>query len=138
MPRSASCACGQLTINVSGDPGFVVACNCLNCQSRTGSVFGVSAYFEDGQVESVVGESTLFERVAESGNVTKRHFCPNCGGTVYWQAGSLPNKTGIGVGGFRDPDFPEPKAVVWTSSKHDWVSYPPQWLSSETQEFERP
>ncbi|RLA03594.1 MAG: aldehyde-activating protein [Gammaproteobacteria bacterium] len=137
MQRSASCSCGQLTINVSGEPGFVVACNCLKCQKRTGSVFGVSAYFEDTQVDSVTGNATLFEKVSDSGNLSKRHFCPECGTTVYWQGASLPDKTGIAVGCFSDPNFPEPEMVVWTSSKHGWVTYPDAWLSSDTQEFDR-
>ncbi|RLA14298.1 MAG: aldehyde-activating protein, partial [Gammaproteobacteria bacterium] len=41
--------------------------------------------------------------------------------TVYWQGASLPDKTGIAVGCFSDPNFPEPEMVVWTSSKHGWV-----------------
>lgn len=137
MQRNATCSCGQLTIAVTGDPSFVVACNCLKCQSRTGSVFGVSAYFEDAQVASINGQSTQFDKISDSGNLSKRHFCPQCGSTVYWQAGSLPDKTGIAVGCFGDPNFPAPKAVVWTSSKHDWVAFPEGWLSSDTQDFER-
>jgi hypothetical protein len=137
VQRTANCSCGQLSIAVTGDPGFVVACNCLKCQSRTGSVFGVSAYFDDAQVESINGQSTQFDKISDSGNLSKRYFCPQCGSTVYWQAGSLLDKTGIAVGCFGDPNFPEPKVVVWTSSKHDWVTYPEGWLSSDTQEFER-
>jgi hypothetical protein len=43
--RLASCSCGQLTAEVSGEPVRVSICHCLACQRRTGSVFGEQARF---------------------------------------------------------------------------------------------
>ena len=37
--RTASCSCGQLSIEVDGAPLGVGICHCLACQRRTGSVF---------------------------------------------------------------------------------------------------
>jgi len=37
--RTASCSCGQLRIQVEGEPRGVGICHCLACQQRTGSVF---------------------------------------------------------------------------------------------------
>lgn len=135
MERKASCSCKQLKIVVRGDPRLVATCNCLECQSKTGSVFGVSSYFDDEQVLETVGESRVFETSNDIGRKIRRHFCPNCGTTVYWKAEIFSDKTGIAVGCFSDPNFPEPTATVWTSSKHSWVNYPKHWSSSETQEL---
>ncbi|MDB5537376.1 MAG: hypothetical protein JWQ65_2251, partial [Devosia sp.] len=33
--RTASCSCGQLSIEVEGEPGGVGVCHCLACQRRT-------------------------------------------------------------------------------------------------------
>src|SRR5688500_731246 len=43
--RIASCSCGQLRIQVEGEPRGVGICNCLACQRRTGSVFAALAGF---------------------------------------------------------------------------------------------
>jgi hypothetical protein len=46
MPsRTASCSCGQLHIQVEGEPRGVGLCHCLACQQRTGSVFATLASF---------------------------------------------------------------------------------------------
>lgn len=36
MARTASCSCGQLRIQVEGEPRGVGICHCLACQQRTG------------------------------------------------------------------------------------------------------
>ena len=133
--KTARCSCGQLSITVNGDPEFVAACNCLQCQRRTGSVFGVSAYFKDDQIIAVAGDSVIFKTTSDAGRKVKRNFCPDCGSTVFWKAEALEDKTGIAVGCFNDPNFPPPHVTVWTSSRHAWVKFPEVWPSSETQEF---
>ena len=46
MPsRTASCCCGQLRIEVQGEPLGNGVCHCLACQRRTGSVFATLAGF---------------------------------------------------------------------------------------------
>jgi hypothetical protein len=45
MMRTASCTCGQLRIDVEGEPRGVGICHCLACQQRTGSVFAALASF---------------------------------------------------------------------------------------------
>ena len=41
--REAACHCGQLRLEVTGDPFAVSICHCLACQRRTGSAFGMQA-----------------------------------------------------------------------------------------------
>lgn len=46
MPtRVAPCVCGQLTASSSGDSALVSLCHCLVCQRRTGSTYGIAAFF---------------------------------------------------------------------------------------------
>ena len=133
--RQANCSCGQLKIIVSGNPKSVIACNCQKCQKRTGSILGVSSYFNQDQVVTITGESKVFKRQSDSGNESESHFCPACGTTVYWYAQLFPHRIGIAVGCFQDSNFPEPQAVVWTKTKHHWLSYPEHIPSSPTQKF---
>jgi hypothetical protein len=136
MKREAKCSCGQLCIRVVGDPKIVAACSCLSCQRRTGSVFGVSSYFDNEQVAEISGESNSFRRTTESGRWGERYFCPGCGTTVYWKSELFPSYTGIPVGAFADPEFPEPFLSVWNQSKHAWVVFPEHWVSSDTQDID--
>lgn len=136
MLREATCSCGQLKIKVKDDPFLVASCNCLLCQKRTGSVFGISSYFNNEQVIEISGESKSFSSKGDSGLFVNRKFCPNCGSTVFWDAGFLPGHTGVAVGSFADPNFPEPAFNAWTKSKHKWLTFPEHWASSETQDFE--
>lgn len=135
MERTASCACGQLSIKVSGNPRIVATCSCTQCQKRTGSVFGVSSYFRDSQVLEISGESVKASRKADSGLDISGNFCPKCGSTVFWKGDFIKGHTGVAVGCFADPDFPEPTASVWNATRHPWVTFPDDWASAENQEL---
>lgn len=135
MSRTATCACGQLSITLQGDPDFVLTCSCLKCQRRTGSVFGVSAYFNDANIIEQQGQSQPYRLTSESGGKTERHFCPTCGTTVHWTSDFMSTHTGIPVGAFSDPTFPEPSMAAWNQSKHPWVTFPEYWRCSDTQKF---
>lgn len=119
---TARCACGALQASVEGDP-IVVACNCTECQRRTGSVFGVTAYFPRTQVK-VSGPSKLFIRGTDSGRKLANRFCPNCGTTVILEPENRPDDLGVTVGCFADPAFPKPARVVWARHKHHWIQFP--------------
>lgn len=137
MNRKAKCSCGEIQIELAGDPKMVVACNCLNCQKRTGSVFGVGAYFGNDQIVSKVGDPKLFVDTSDEGRKLNRSFCSNCGTTVHWEAEFMPNTVGVAVGCFEDPNFPEPVAAAWNRSKHKWVNFPENWPKSDTQGFKK-
>lgn len=54
--REAACQCGRLVIRCSGEPAAVSLCHCLDCQRRTGSVFGVGAFFAREQILALFEE----------------------------------------------------------------------------------
>lgn len=124
LTRLASCSCGQLTAECSGDPVRISICHCLACQRRTGSVFGQQARFPRENV-TVTGASTQFSRIGDEGPGATFHFCPRCGSTVYYEAVALPGYLGIPVGAFADPQFPAPTISVYESRMHPWVCPPP-------------
>ena len=86
----ATCGCGGLRVTTAGDPDLVVACSCIACQRRTGSPFGVGAYFRKEAV-SAEGEAGTYTRVADSGLTVSINFCPACGTSVYWFAELRPD-----------------------------------------------
>jgi len=122
--RIAQCSCGQLSVTVEGEPQLVVMCNCEQCQRRTGSVFGVGAYYARDDVKEITGKQTAYRRSSDSGRSAEAHFCPVCGTSVYWQLELFPDRYGIAVGCFAEPTFPQPTLAVWSATKHAWVRTP--------------
>ena len=121
MAREAHCCCGQLRLTCEGEPVRIAICHCIECQRRTGSVFGTAARFPRAQVTKIEGRSSTFERVADSGNLLTFHFCPDCGTTVYWELARSPDVIAVAVGTFADPAFPAPRHSVYERWHHDWV-----------------
>ena len=121
MPRTAHCSCGALRLETSGEPDHVMACHCQACQRRTGSAFGLGAYFRKDSVR-VEGASTVFVRPAPEGRVLRNHFCPTCGTTLFWAADRLPDHIGIAVGGFDAAKAFRPTISIWEGAGHDWAT----------------
>src|SRR5579871_3023191 len=105
--RVASCSCGQLQAQVSGEPLRVSVCHCLACQRRTGSVFSAQARFPREAV-TVVGTSAEYVRVGDEGTRSTFRFCPRCGATVYYTLQGIAETVAIPVGAFAEPAFPKP------------------------------
>jgi hypothetical protein len=98
----ASCSCGNLQVVCEGEPVSISMCHCLECQRRTGAVFGNQAWFGRQQVISIAGDSTQFVRVADTGRSVAFRFCPTCGSTVYWEAEGFPGHIAVAVGAFAE------------------------------------
>ncbi|RHW19417.1 aldehyde-activating protein [Sphingomonas gilva] len=121
MTRHASCRCGQLTAACEGEPVRISVCHCLACQRRSGSPFAEQARFPADKVQ-VAGKSKQWVRAADSGRAVIYHFCPDCGSTVWYQGGPMPEAIAVPVGAFADPNFPPPRFSVWEERKHPWVA----------------
>jgi hypothetical protein len=123
--RAAACHCGQLHLEVAGDPFAVSICHCLACQRRTGSAFGMQAGFKVGQVQ-VVGRYQDFARISDESDRKEHvfHFCPDCGSQVFYTEPSEPDLIVVSVGAFADPSFPPPTESGYDSRRHQWVGLP--------------
>ncbi|WP_295639808.1 GFA family protein [Novosphingobium sp.] len=119
----AQCQCGLLSAEVSASSGAISACHCFDCQRRSGSPFGVIAYFEAGQV-ALDGEATTYTRLTDSGATFTTGFCATCGSTVWARADKHPSMIGVPVGAFADWSFPPPMRSVFEASRHSWVEMP--------------
>jgi hypothetical protein len=118
--RIATCACGQLRVTCQGDPAKVSLCHCLDCQKRTGSTYGIAAFFPRNDV-TANGAFRTYRRPADSGFAVNFHFCPDCGSTVFWEPERRPDAIAVAVGSFADPAFPAPSQSVYNERRHAWV-----------------
>jgi len=123
--REASCHCGQLRLEVEGEPFAVSICNCLACQRRTGSAFGMQAGFKAGQVQ-VDGRFNDYSRISDEADRKEHifHFCPDCGSQVFYTEPTEPDLIVVSVGSFADPSFPRPTESGYDHRRHPWIRLP--------------
>ena len=124
VTREASCACGQLAITMTGEPMLVSACCCTRCQRRTGSFFGVTAYFQTHQLAGHRGAASTFRR--PDGAATF-HYCATCGSSIWWVPDveeSEPDLMGVAGGAFADSVLPGPHRMTFTATGHPFVTSP--------------
>lgn len=119
--RVATCRCGRLKAECTGDPVRVSVCHCLECQKRTGSAFAAQARWPDAQVR-LTGEFKEWSRTGDSGGRATYRFCSNCGSTVAYVVSGMPGVIAIPMGAFADPKFPSPRFSVYEERKHAWVA----------------
>ncbi|AKI00002.1 hypothetical protein IMCC20628_01285 [Hoeflea sp. IMCC20628] len=113
---TGSCLCGEVRIVASGLPYRVGLCHCLDCRKHHGALFHASAVFPQDAV-TIEGETRDY---------TGRHFCPNCGSTVF---GSSGDEIEINLGSLDAPDQLKPTYELWISRRESWL--PPFPLSRQ-------
>jgi hypothetical protein len=121
--RTASCACGAVTIKVRDEPATVSMCHCLQCQKRTGSTYSVHAYYAR-EALTIAGERSSYTRAGDTGCFITFRFCSTCASTTDCDVEAMPDVVGVPVGLFADPDFPAPTVSIFVPHKHPWVAVP--------------
>ena len=116
---TATCACGRTAITVNTPPSMLGVCHCSNCKRRTGSAFGMSAYFPRKSVVRQEGDT--------KGHDQQRHFCSTCGTTLFWFVSTMPGQIGIAGGCFAEQGLPEPTYSVSDAKREPWVTLPAGW-----------
>ena len=119
----AECQCGRLSVDLPRSAAATAACHCIYCQRRTGSPFGVCAYYPADQI-TINGKAKRFERPTANGGLVEWFFCPECGSSVCGTMSNQPTIAVVPVGAIADPDFQAPQISAWEQSMHRWVTMP--------------
>jgi hypothetical protein len=129
MTREARCACGACAIQVKGEPAINGVCHCADCKRRTGSAFGWSAYFPNGNIIATLGAFRTYSVRGGAGaeNTQERVFCGTCGTTLFWRSHDFEGLTGIAGGCFTEPALPEPAMTIENETRCAWVTLPEGW-----------
>jgi hypothetical protein len=109
----ATCHCGQLRLEAEGDPFSVSICNCLACQRRTGSAFGMQAGYKAEEVR-VDGRFNDYSRISDEPDRREHvfNFWPECGSQVFYTEPDDPDLIVVSIGSFADPSFPSPSSAA--------------------------
>ncbi len=117
--RKGGCLCGAIRYETKGLPLYSGFCHCRDCQRATGT--GHCCYMIFSRVDvHVSGELRAFQKLAENGNITIRHFCPNCGSQIFSSGPPDDDRWTVYAGTLDDTSLFEPTHAVFTRSRPHW------------------
>jgi hypothetical protein len=134
--QTGGCHCGGLRYTITQRPLAVYACHCTDCQSLTGTAFGL-AVLVPAAAFTLAGTPRLIPRVLGSGLVSQRSICPECG--VWVCGGSKADvvtrgeKRVVRGGTLDDTSWLRPTTHYWTRSAQPWIVFPEGVTRYETQ-----
>jgi len=133
LPQTGGCQCGALRYEITQAPQMVYTCHCTDCQRMTSSAFSMAVVLAEGACRLIQGEPRAVQRTADSGRVTTRWVCPECGSWVC--RAPTPGSTirNVRGGTLDDTSWLRPTVHFWTRSKQPWVVLPEGDRSFETQ-----
>ena len=123
--HQGGCSCGDSRYETNSDPVRARVCHCRYCQLRSGSPFGIGAWFKEENVKILKGNFKKYIFVTESGNDFETNFCEKCGTSVYWtiNADALKGMIAIGAGTFDPPAFWfDISGEIFTRSKAPFIT----------------
>jgi hypothetical protein len=124
MQINGACHCGFITVEGEADPEGVAICHCTDCQTRTGSAFGMVVPV-DGATFKMTGEPTTYlKTTAESGTPRIQAFCPKCGSSIYSTSPGEGRQASykLRVGILAQRDQLAPKRQIWARSAQAWLA----------------
>ena len=118
------CQCGKIRYRVTGAPLTLYACHCTECQSQSGSAFGMTMVVPEEAYSIIKGEPRFYRSTSSTGRTKLGAFCPDCGTRIYhkpeWRKGTISVKPGT----LDETGWLRPNVHLWTSSKQEWVTIP--------------
>ena len=116
---TGQCLCGEISYSAAAEPLFAGNCHCKDCQRSSGSAYIPAIIFHEKDVV-VLGKVKSFESQADSGNMHKRGFCPNCGSQLFTRLSNMPGLLGIKAGTLNDSSNYVPKLDFYVGSAAPW------------------
>lgn len=116
---AGGCQCGAVRYEAKAEPVFSAICHCRHCQMAAGAASNPFVAVPKAAV-AITGEVRYFETKGDSGNPTRRGFCPTCGSRLFGLADMAPALMAISVASLDDPAVFKPTMHVYTKSAQPW------------------
>jgi len=119
--HSGKCECNALAYQFNGEPLTCYTCHCTDCQTSSGSAFGLSMIVNEKDLDIIQGQLSI-GTVDYSGTIVKKHFCNKCCTVLWLSSDEYPGIVALKPGTFDDTRWFKPIAHLWTRSAQPWVS----------------
>ena len=124
MTYTGHCACGQVTLTITGEPVTARQCWCRQCQRIAAGGATHNAMFATQDV-IIAGTLAGHTYLAASGNTIIQSFCPACGTHVMGQSDARPQFRVIRMGTLDTPHAIKPLMAIWTDDAPEWAVIDP-------------
>ena len=104
----------------------MVNCHCRDCQKASGTAYSATVIVTAASLKLLKGEPKEHCVQADSGNIARRAFCPDCGAPLFASSSARSNFIGIKASSVDDPSWVRPAANVWTCGAQPWDYLDPQ------------
>ena len=130
---TGGCLCGQARYTVRTTMRFqTYACHCKDCQTRTGSAFGLQLAVLAGDL-TIDGEVIEGSHVQPSGATARIIACCQCPTRLYTTNDRRPRIVNLRAGTLDNSTSLVPGFHLWVSSKQPWIVIPDDVPALETQ-----
>ncbi len=120
---TGGCLCRSVRFQIDRPPVAARACWCRDCQYWSCGNYSINLIFETDGV-AVEGEMRDYVSAADSGNVMRRRFCPECGTPLFSAAEARPDLVVVRAGALDEPEIARPGSIIWTASAPSWGGVP--------------
>ncbi len=121
LPQSGGCQCGAIRYEITKTPQLVYACHCRDCQRLTSSAFSMGMIVPENAFRLSGIEPRALQRLADSGRISTRWVCPECGSWIARPARD--DLIRVRGGTLDDTSWLRPTRHIWASRKQPWVTF---------------
>lgn len=116
---SGACLCGAVEYECVEEAVMGGHCQCTDCQKISGAGHISSVVVPRGSLR-IRGNLRFHEKKADSGNIVRRGFCPQCGCHIYAENSGMPQFEFIRAGSLDNLEAFTPTMVVFARSGASW------------------
>jgi hypothetical protein len=113
------CLCGAVRYEISADPVIAGHCHCLDCRKASGAPHASFAAFHDTTVK-ITGALKTFKTRGDTGMMSARSFCPECGSWITGHPESVPGIIAITIATLDDPEQVRPQMRFYDKRRISW------------------
>jgi len=132
-PYDGGCICGAIRYRVTDEPLTLYACHCTDCQRHFGSSFGLSMIVSRTALQLLQGHPKKYAVALPGGLQRHGKFCGECATRLWGEPVKFPQVVVVRPGTLDDTTWLDPVAHIWTRSAQQWVVFPNDALTFETQ-----
>jgi hypothetical protein len=121
---TGGCLCKAVRYRIAAEPIVTRVCWCRDCQYFGAGSSTVNVCFPSNAV-AIEGVLADYVSTANSGNIMRRRFCPQCGTNVFSGADARPHLVFVRAGTLDDPEVAKPAMTIWTASAPSWACFDP-------------
>jgi hypothetical protein len=116
---TGGCLCGKVRYSSTMPPQLTGHCHCVDCRRTSGTGHATHVVIAE-PTYSASGEIRFYDRPADSGNVVRRGFCPDCGSAIHSTNSGMPGMIFVRASSLDDPEVAMPSMAVYASRAPSW------------------